>query len=628
MKCLRLSLLTAIAWYAALPAQTSFYNIGNSYSDHLNGTPAISLSLVRQLDWGRHMIPGAPLSFIWDNPTGGFETQGYYPEALPNKAWDFVSLQLWDESAAKGSEAAINFSGLAYEGNPDVVILLLATSSTGLMSTTVGEYHRIFEEDDVTHRGSRAFFEKVVDNIRAAYPGKTIGMIPVQHVFAEIDRRLKSGESIPEVSSIANLTDGHFNDRGRYLACLTAYCTMFAEGPHGAITGTYYQDQSVSQTFAEYAWDLVWDVVSGEPYAQLVADPGLPIAAMSPSVTLGDGPFSVAFDASVSRDPDGSIVSYAWDFGDGSTGSGETATHTFDPGVYRVTLTVTDNDTKTALTAKYIQVRDPGASGNVFLEAECARIGSNWVMVESPDASMGMMYTIKGGLNSTTSAPSGVEDRIRFTFSVPSGGSYNVFARVSAPTKSDDSFYARANEGSWVSWNNIGDGGAGLCWARVESSFALNAGENTVDFAYREDGAGLDKIWVTTSSQAPTGFGLPSVNCIVDTVVPTAPTSLQLTDVLVNGATLSWTAAGDNVAVSGYAVYKDGVLAKLSSALWGDIRARPVVFDTHARQAMALPERGACVRATRYPLPWRTSRFSASSDRSALPTTSALAPNS
>ena len=35
------------------------------------------------------------------------------------------------------------------------------------------------------------------------------------------------------------------------------------------------------------------------------------------------------FDASGSYDPDGTIVSYEWDFGDGDTGSGVTPSHTF-----------------------------------------------------------------------------------------------------------------------------------------------------------------------------------------------------------------------------------------------------------------------------------------------------------
>ena len=67
-----------------------------------------------------------------------------------------------------------------------------------------------------------------------------------------------------------------------------------------------------------------------------------------PSAAVG-GPYTgieggaVAFDATGSSDPDGETVSYAWTFGDGSTGSGVKPTHVYaDNGSYSVTLTVTD----------------------------------------------------------------------------------------------------------------------------------------------------------------------------------------------------------------------------------------------------------------------------------------------
>jgi PKD repeat protein len=64
-----------------------------------------------------------------------------------------------------------------------------------------------------------------------------------------------------------------------------------------------------------------------------------PVAAFSATV---DG-LSVAVDAKGSTD-DGSIVSYAWDFGDGTTGSGVTASRTYATGGDKVvTLTVTDD---------------------------------------------------------------------------------------------------------------------------------------------------------------------------------------------------------------------------------------------------------------------------------------------
>lgn len=53
----------------------------------------------------------------------------------------------------------------------------------------------------------------------------------------------------------------------------------------------------------------------------------------------------VSFDGSGSRDPDGSIASYLWNFADrGATASGKTASHVFqDAGTYYVTLTVKDD---------------------------------------------------------------------------------------------------------------------------------------------------------------------------------------------------------------------------------------------------------------------------------------------
>ncbi len=64
------------------------------------------------------------------------------------------------------------------------------------------------------------------------------------------------------------------------------------------------------------------------------------------------------FDASASNDPDGSIDGYAWDFGDGQTGTGATPSHTYPAaGDYPVTLTVTDNDDATANSAGVVVPR-------------------------------------------------------------------------------------------------------------------------------------------------------------------------------------------------------------------------------------------------------------------------------
>ncbi len=68
---------------------------------------------------------------------------------------------------------------------------------------------------------------------------------------------------------------------------------------------------------------------------------------------------SVTFDASGSSDPDGDIARYTWDFGDGATGEGMIATHTFDhPGEFVVLLTVTDSAGAEARATRLVQVED------------------------------------------------------------------------------------------------------------------------------------------------------------------------------------------------------------------------------------------------------------------------------
>ncbi|GEM_PF-5368449 len=63
------------------------------------------------------------------------------------------------------------------------------------------------------------------------------------------------------------------------------------------------------------------------------------------------------FSAAASTDPDGSIVSYEWDFGDGTTGSGKEVTHTYTaPGSYNVSLTVTDNSGLTDVAVENVTV--------------------------------------------------------------------------------------------------------------------------------------------------------------------------------------------------------------------------------------------------------------------------------
>ena len=89
--------------------------------------------------------------------------------------------------------------------------------------------------------------------------------------------------------------------------------------------------------------------------------------ANTPPTAMANGPYAgttgvvVNFSSAGSTDPDGSIVSYAWNFGDGGSSSSANPDHTYTAaGTYPVTLTVTDNDGASGTDSSTTVVTDPG----------------------------------------------------------------------------------------------------------------------------------------------------------------------------------------------------------------------------------------------------------------------------
>jgi PKD repeat protein len=67
---------------------------------------------------------------------------------------------------------------------------------------------------------------------------------------------------------------------------------------------------------------------------------------------------SVKLDGRASRDPDGRIASYQWNFGDGKSGSGKVVYHKYTTrGTFTVTLTVTDDKGATGADTARVRVR-------------------------------------------------------------------------------------------------------------------------------------------------------------------------------------------------------------------------------------------------------------------------------
>ncbi len=129
-------------------------------------------------------------------------------------------------------------------------------------------------------------------------------------------------------------------------------------GGDGTASGAQYLNGQIDE-FAVYDRVLT-NVDVNEHWVASGRSSVLPNQAPSASFTAATRDLGVSLDAAESSDLDGTITSYAWDFGDASTAAGSTAQHTYTrAGTYTVTLTVVDDDGAAATSSQDVTVTEP-----------------------------------------------------------------------------------------------------------------------------------------------------------------------------------------------------------------------------------------------------------------------------
>ena len=137
------------------------------------------------------------------------------------------------------------------------------------------------------------------------------------------------------------------------------------------------------------------------------------------SFTASEHYLDATLDASASTaHGDGTIASYAWDFGDGTTGTGETAEHAYaTPGTYTVTLTVTDALGAASTTTSDVVVTAPPLATDSFEPTATAgwgdaEIGGAWTVSPASRFSVadgaGVIAMDKAGSTSSASRAGGL----------------------------------------------------------------------------------------------------------------------------------------------------------------------------------------------------------------------------
>jgi PKD repeat protein len=160
-----------------------------------------------------------------------------------------------------------------------------------------------------------------------------LNRIPIAS-FTESAETVSSGESI------------HFNASGSYDqdGTIVSYSWDFGDGntATGVEVDHAYEDDGVYTVTLTVIDD--GDATGSATATKNVLNRS-PIASFTENATIVKKDEAIHFDASESYDPDGAIVSYSWDFGDGNTATGVTSDHAYsEDGNYTVTLTVTDDD--------------------------------------------------------------------------------------------------------------------------------------------------------------------------------------------------------------------------------------------------------------------------------------------
>ena len=307
---------------------------------------------------------------------GGSGVSSAYQTAIDNAVANGVAVVV---AAGNSSADASNYSPAFVPSAITVSALADFDGLEGGLGTSCYEGTADFDPTEIDD--TLANFSNYGSPVDIAAPGYCVlSTIPTEYNVAQPGYYLLDGTSMaaPHVAGAAAVLASN----GMTASEIVGYLTS---------TGNYnYIDDSgdgIQEPLLDVS-SLVPRFVGGEP-----PPPPPPAVNVAPTAALSINcqDLTCAFDASGSSDSDGTITSYAWSFGDGTTGNGESTTRSYtQPGTYNVTLVVTDDDGATDSASGSATATDPGTGGGgPTLEASIINSGKNWTMsVVNSDGSL------------------------------------------------------------------------------------------------------------------------------------------------------------------------------------------------------------------------------------------------